>query len=203
VEGDIAAAHPRRPVGQHRNLPSQIEVMSISVDIPHLREFGWVRIDGAVPASLCARLVDVLESEIGVPVRDPSRWHEHGSEPLDLIPIWGHQAQWDIRQHPNLHGIWATLWGTDRLGVSLDSCRFTPPWQPGFAEPYGIHWDHDPWNAEKRAFQGVLALSDTAVNQGGFAASPPSIMTPLHGRERRPLIGTVMKTGLRIPKGAR
>ena len=165
--------------------------MSISVDIPHLREFGWVRIDSAVPNSLCERLVDVLESAIGVPVRDPARWHEYGGEQRDLIPIWGHQAQWDIRQHPNLHRVWATLWGPDRLGVSLDSCRFTPPWQMGFAEPHGIHWDHDPWNAEKRMFQGVLALTDTAANQGGFRCVP----SLYHDRAAWPRTPTIDQDG--------
>jgi hypothetical protein len=90
----------------------------------------------------------------------------------DLIPIWGHQAQWDIRQHPGLYRLWATLWGTDALHVSLDSCRFTPPWRPGYAEPYGIHWDHDPWDERTGFLQGVLALTDTAANQGGFRCVP-------------------------------
>ena len=94
--------------------------MALFLDIPHLRRFGWVRIDGAVPVRLCERLVEVLEAEIDVPVHDQSRWHRYGGEPRDLLPIWGHQAQWDIRQHPYLHRIWATLWGTDRLG-----CRST------------------------------------------------------------------------------
>ena len=107
-----------------------------------------------------------------VPVHDSSRWHEYGGEPRDFVPIWGHQAQWDIRQHSDLHRIWATLWGTERLGVSLDSCRFSPPWPPGFGEPFGIHWDHDPWNAERRMYQGVLSLTDAAADQGGFRCVP-------------------------------
>jgi len=111
--------------------------MSISFDVAHLREFGWVRINGAVPVKLCHRLLNVLETDLGVPINDPSRWDAYGGEPRDFVPIWGHQAQWDIRQHPNLHHIWATLYGTERLFVSLDSCRFTPPWKPGHAEPYG------------------------------------------------------------------
>jgi hypothetical protein len=83
--------------------------MSIRLDIAHLSRFGWMRIEGAVPVQLCERLVEVLEAELEVPVHDRSRWHEYGGEPRDLIPIWGHQAQWDIRQHPDLHRIWATL----------------------------------------------------------------------------------------------
>jgi hypothetical protein len=146
--------------------------MSSSLDINHVQEFGWLRINGAVPLELCNRLVEVLETELGIPVRDASRWETYGGEMRDLLPIWGHQAQWDIRQHPNLHAIWTALLGTERLCVSLDSCRFTPPWKPGYAEPYGIHWDHDPRDAKKRMFQGVLALTDTATDQGGFRCVP-------------------------------
>jgi hypothetical protein len=145
---------------------------TVPIDLAHLSEFGWLRVDQAVPVELCRRLVDVLEKEIGVPVHDPSRWHAYGGEMHDLVPIWGHQAQWDIRQHPSLHRVWATLWQTERLYVSLDSCRFTPPWRPGHAEPYGIHWDHDPRKEKRRMFQGVLALADTAVDQGGFRCVP-------------------------------
>jgi hypothetical protein len=48
----------------------------------------------------------------------------------------------------------------------------SPPWIPGFADPLGIHWDYDPWNAEMRMFQGVVALTDIAANQGGFRCVP-------------------------------
>jgi hypothetical protein len=154
-----------------RLLPS-VGCNDLSFDIAHLREFGWVSINNAIPIELCSRLVHVLETEIGVPVHDPSCWDAYGGELCDFVPIWGHQAQWDIRQHPNLHHIWATLLGTERLCVSLDSCRFTPPWKPGYAEPYGIHWDHDHRDTDKRMFQGVLALTDTATDQGGFRCVP-------------------------------
>jgi len=168
--------------------------MTIYLDIPHLDRFGWMRVEDAVPVRLCERLVEVLEAEMGVPVHNQSRWHEHGAEPRDLIPIWGHQAQWDIRQHPNLHRIWARLWKTDRLRMWLDSCRFTPPWKPGFAEPLKIHWDYDPWNAEMRKFQGVVAPPPT---RGASAASRRSIKSAIRGCERRSLITRAPKTGSR------
>jgi len=161
--------------------------MSASIDVGQLRESGWARISGAVPMALCNRLVEVLESELGVPVNDPSRWDAYGGKMRDLVPIWGHQAQWDIRQHPILHRIWAELWGTEHLCVSLDSCRFTPPCEPGHAEPYGIHWDHNPWDELRRAFQGVLALTDTAINQGGFRCVP-SLYRDRNAWPRKPII---------------
>jgi hypothetical protein len=141
----------------------------------HLEGFrrrGWTRIRAAVPIELCRRLVEVLERELAVPVHDAAGWDAYGGEGRSLVPIWGHQAQWDIRQHPRLHRLWAVLTGTERLWVSLDSCRFTPPWKPGHAEPYGIHWDHDPWDPAKGFIQGVLALTDTAADQGGFRCVP-------------------------------
>ena len=142
------------------------------VAVDHLRTFGWTRVDGAVSVELCGKLVHVLESDLGIPIRDPSQWDAYGHEMGDLLPIWGHQAQWDIRQQPNLHRIWAALWGTEKLCVSLDSCRFTPPFKLGHAEPHGIHWDHDPRDNSLRMFQGVLALTDTVANQGGFCCIP-------------------------------
>jgi hypothetical protein len=146
--------------------------MCLSIDLAHFQRVGWVRIADAIPVELCDRLVAVLERELGVPVRDPRRWNEYGGVMRDLLPIWGHQAQWDIRQYPPLHRIWATLWGREALWVTLDSCRFSPPWNAGYAEPYGLHWDHDPWDEETRMLQGVLALTDTAADQGGFCCVP-------------------------------
>jgi Phytanoyl-CoA dioxygenase (PhyH) len=146
--------------------------MPLSVDLQHFHECGWVRVRSAVPADLCETLVEVLEHEVGVPVHDPIRWDSHGEEDQDWVPLWGHQAQWNIRQHPHLHEVWSELWRTSALNVSLDSCRFTPPWKPGHAEPHAIHWDHDPWDLKTTMLQGVLALTDTAVDQGGFCCVP-------------------------------
>lgn len=146
--------------------------MSVKIDMAHFERWGWVCVRHAVPAVLCARLVGVMESELGVPIGNPDRWHEYGGWMRDLVPVWGHQAQWDIRQHPGLHKTWATLRGTEALWVSLDSCRFTPPWRAEYAEPYGIHWDHNPWDEEFQMIQGVLALTNTATDQGGFRCVP-------------------------------
>jgi len=138
----------------------------------HFEQHGWARIAGAVPRALCDALVAALERELGVPVRDPARWSRYGGPTPELVPLWGHQAQWDIRQHPALHGIWSELWGTEALRVTLDSCRFTPPWQPGHAEPLELHWDHDPHDPALEFIPGVLALTDTAADQGGFRCVP-------------------------------
>jgi hypothetical protein len=147
-------------------------------DKRHFERQGWVSIVGAVPRAMCDALVGVLDRELGVPVRDPARWDAYGGPMRDLLPIWGHQAEWDIRQHPPLHAIWAALWGTAALWVSLDSCRFTPPWRDGFADALPLHWDHDPHAPRARMIQGVLALADTAAEQGGFRCVPSLLESP-------------------------
>jgi hypothetical protein len=157
------------------------------MDAAQLFHQGWTRVQSAAPVDLCHRLVEVLESELDVPLNDPSRWDDYGSEGCDLVPIWGHQAQWNIRQHSQMHRIWTELWGTEKLWVSLDSCRFTPPWRPGYAEPYGLHWDHDPWDESKGFLQGVLALTDTAADQGGFRCIP-SLWNDRYAWPSKPII---------------
>ncbi len=161
--------------------------MNDGIDLVQLRSRGWLRIERAVPAELCTRLVTVLQSEFGLAASDPHSWPAASGGLHDLVPLWGHQAQWDIRQYPRFHRIWATLWGTDALWVSLDSCRFTPPRRPGDAAPYPLHWDHNPWDDEREMLQGVLALTDTAVEQGGFRCVP-SLYRDRMARPAAPLI---------------
>lgn len=165
--------------------------MLTTAQLDHFRDFGWLRVPGAVPRELCARLVEVLERELNVPRDDPSQWDRYGPAMADLLPLWGHQTQWDIRQHPNLHAIWSALWGSPNLCVSLDSCRFTPPWRQGHAEPHAIHWDHDPHDRAKRMIQGVIALTDTAANQGGYRC----VSSLLHDRAAWPAEATIDTDG--------
>jgi hypothetical protein len=132
---------------------------------------GFARVPDFVPEALCDRLVEVLREQGGVPIDDPSRWHVY--ETWDIVPMWGHQAEWEIRQLPSLYRLWSGLWGQDALFVSLDMVRFTPPrHRPSPATPLPIHWDHDPYEENLRSFQGVVALTDTGRGQGGFRCVP-------------------------------
>jgi len=133
---------------------------------------GWVRLRNVIPQPLCENLLYALRDDLNVPIDDSARWNEYGPEGKDRIAVWGHQTQWDIRQSPEFYSAWAELWQDEALFVTLDSCRFTPPWQPGFPEPDSIHFDVDPWNDRAQTLQGVIALRDTAADQGGFCCVP-------------------------------
>jgi Phytanoyl-CoA dioxygenase (PhyH) len=138
---------------------------------------GFCVLPGAVPVGLCEQVLDAIRDRCGLDVADPSTWSAVSAE-LDQVPVWGHQAQWDIRQSPTLHAAWAEAWGTEQLWVSFDSCRFTPPSRPGLPEPLAIHWDHDPRDQSLRFVQGFVALTDAPVQSGGFCCAPSWMNAP-------------------------
>ncbi len=89
-------------------------------------------------------------------------------------PLWGHQAQWDVRQHPRVHRAFAALYGRDDLIVSQDGAGIKPPTavrDDRAAQALPIHWDRDPRGAQL-AVQGVLYLTDAGAEHGAFCGVP-------------------------------
>jgi hypothetical protein len=132
---------------------------------------GFVVLRGAVPAALCGDVVAAMDAQLGISA-DPASWYTRPRPFLDLVPMWGHPTQWAIRQVPALHEVWSELWGTNRLLVSLDRCRFSPPWREGEPDPQPVHFDHDPHDRDLRYIQGAVALTPTTEGQGGFRCVP-------------------------------
>ena len=143
---------------------------------------GYIVIRDAVPPVLCQAVLDAIGHELDIWVDDPSSC-ERISDEVDQVPLWGHQSQWDIRQLTNLHAIWSTTWGTERLWVSRDSCRFTPPWRPGRAEALALHWDVDPRDGDSQWFQGMVAFDGVSAGQRRLPKCAPKVM---HNRDRWP-----------------
>lgn len=143
----------------------------VTVDRDAFERDGFVVMPRAVPVPLCADLVGAIDSELGIDATTAS-WYARPRPFLDLVPMWGHPAQWAIRQLPNLHNAWSELWGTRHLLVSLDRCRFSPPWREGESDPQPVHWDHDPHDEKLHYVQGAVALTDTGAGHGGFRCAP-------------------------------
>jgi hypothetical protein len=159
--------------------------MTLAIDARAVRSAltnnGYIVFPDAVAPSLCQAVLDAIEQELGIGVDDPSSW-DRISDEIDQVPLWGHQSQWDIRQLIDLHAIWTTVWGTERLWVSRDSCRFTPPWRPGRADALPLHWDVDPRDQGIQWFQGIVALTECPSDSGGFRCAP----AVMHSRDRWP-----------------
>jgi hypothetical protein len=149
--------------------------MTDPIDVRSIRSSmtnnGYVVFRNAVPLELCEAVLQGIGEELDIWIEDPTSW-ERVSNEIDQVPIWGHQSQWDIRQLLSLHEIWSAIWGTDDLWADRNSCRFTPPWEPGRAGPMPLHWDVDPHDLALQWFPGILALTDSPPGSGGFRCSP-------------------------------
>lgn len=133
---------------------------------------GYAILPKAVPEHLCAEVVQAIEEHAGLAVDRPETWERMTTLQVDQVPVWGHQAQWDIRSLPALHRAWASAWGREDLWVSFDSCRFTPPWRPDLPDQLPLHWEHDPRKPGPRMIQGFVALTDTIAGATKFRCAP-------------------------------
>jgi ectoine hydroxylase-related dioxygenase (phytanoyl-CoA dioxygenase family) len=93
-----------------------------------------------------------------------------------MVEIYQHQALWNNRQYPKIHQAFTEIWGDEKLWVSLDRANMKPPARPDRPEWCNqgmIYWDTDT-SQQPISFgvQGVLYLTDTAQNQGGFQCVP-------------------------------
>ena len=149
-------------------------------------ENGYVVVHDAVPQGNMDAMVDALWEFLEMERDDPEDWYrykpytrEDKCSPISasgMVEIYQHQALWDNRQYPKVHQAFSEIWDTEHLWVSLDRANMKPPDradQPDWQNKGMIHWDTDT-SVEKVPFgvQGVLYLTDTAENQGGFQCVP-------------------------------
>ena len=152
--------------------------MTILTDADHtfFRENGYVVVPEAVPAALCAAALAAIWEFLGMDPDEPTTWYLpqwRGG----LVYLHQHQALWDNRQYPRVHQAFAELLGVEALWVSMDRATMKPPASPQFPahdDPGFIHWDLDTSRPlpTRLGVQGVLALTDTSVDMGGFQCVP-------------------------------
>ena len=149
-------------------------------------ENGYVVVKNAVPEENLAAVVESIWSFLEIDPGDQENWYaktprssQYPDSPISqagMVEIYQHQSLWDNRQYPRIHRAFAQIWQTEKLWVSLDRANMKPPTRSQNPEwnNYGmIHWDVDT-SQQPIPFgvQGVLYLTDTAENQGGFQCIP-------------------------------
>jgi hypothetical protein len=141
-----------------------------------LMENGYVLVPGAVSPELCAAVVDLIWKRLDRDPDDPATWY--GADPT-LFELYHAQEEWDVRQHPALLEAFAQVLGTEQLWVSTDRVWMKPPLSPEHPEYHDsgfVHLDFDPrpgaGNELPWTVQGVVVLTDTDVDQGGFWCVP-------------------------------
>jgi hypothetical protein len=154
------------------------------VNVAALRTDGFTIVRDVVPRSLLDALLAVICAEFEIDLADPASWYGHPAP----LPLWGHQAQWDVRQHPAVHAVFAAAYRSERLWVSLDHPGIKPPRRrDGSGEEGGalpIHWDADP--RERHLLQGMLYLSDSPEERGAFRCVPALLHDHAAWFERHP-----------------
>jgi hypothetical protein len=162
-----------------------------------LLENGYVVVPDAVSPDLCAVVVDRIWAHLGKDPEDPSTWYD----PVpSIFELYHAQEMWDVRQHPALHEAFARVLGTEELWVSVDRVGMKPPLSaahPEYEDPGFIHLDFDPRpgavNELPWTVQGVVVLTDTALDQGGFWCLPEAYRTLDEWIDRQPMDESMWK----------
>ena len=145
-------------------------------------ENGYVVIHHAVPRENLDAVVDAIWEFLGMHRDDPDDWYREPARIGRMVELYQHQALWNNRQYPHVYQAFAEIFGTEKLWVSHDRANMKPPARadkPEWDRGGGLHWDldfsHLPVQARQMKVpkvQGVLYLTDTAENQGGFICVP-------------------------------
>ena len=137
------------------------------------QENGYIVVRDVVPAPLLDAVVRTIEEFLGKDLDNPDDWYKEPMYPGGIVNMNAHQSMWETRQHPLLHQAFSQIWGTEKLRVSVDRTNMNPPTGPLWDHEGTIHWDMD--STERPVpmrVQGVLCLSDTESDQGGFQCVP-------------------------------
>ena len=151
-------------------------------------ENGYVVVRNAVPQENLDAMIRAIWDFLEVDGSDPEDWYRHrprerqdGNDrsPISqagMVEMYQHQALWDNRQHSRVYGAFKDIWEREDLWVTLDRANMKPPVRaanPEWDFPGMIHWDVDTsQDPVPFGVQGVLYLTDTADNQGGFQCVP-------------------------------
>ena len=145
-------------------------------DLAHFETQGYVILRQAIPARQVAATTAAIWQFLGMAPDRPDDWYRPPHTPNGSVPMHQHQSFWDNRQAPRVYNAFRQLWKTPRLWVSLDRASMKPPASqrhPEWDYPSFLHWDLDFGETPVRfGLQGVLCLSDSTVDHGGFHCIP-------------------------------
>lgn len=147
-------------------------------------ENGYVVVHDAVPPENLQAVVNAIFDFLGMDPGNPGDWYRPPLSPGGMIELYQHQALWNNRQHPRVYQAFSEILGTPELWVSFDRANIKPPQHPDHP-PYDhkgfTHWDIDTSKLDALPFgvQGVLCLTDTPPDRGGFQCVPGFHKKPL------------------------
>ena len=146
-------------------------------DLRAFDENGYVVVKNAVPSANLQAVIDALFAFLEMDAHNPDDWYRLPLTPGGMVEMYQHPAMWQNRQNERVHQAFAAVFGTEKLWVSIDRVNLKPPFRADHSEydHHGfMHWDADVTRAATapRRVQGVLCLTDTTPEMGGFRCAP-------------------------------
>lgn len=145
-------------------------------DLRFFDENGYVIVRQAAPQENLNAAIRAIWEFLEMDPYDSETWYCGARRGGGIVHIHQHQALWDNRQFPRIHQAFAEIFGTEKLWVSMDRAGMKPPVHPDHPEHEDkgfIHWDLDTSKLPVPfGVQGVLCLTDTDANMGGFQCIP-------------------------------
>lgn len=154
------------------------------VEVTHSRqrhqldERGYIVVPNVLPVENLDAVITDLWKHLSADPHDRASWYKPKIiHPTGMVEMYHCQSMWNNRQHPAVYGVFSDILETDKLWVSIDRVNFKPPAlprYPEYAQASYIHWDIDVNRYPQIPFgvQGVVALTDTNEDMGGFQCIP-------------------------------
>ncbi|HEX5322383.1 MAG TPA: phytanoyl-CoA dioxygenase family protein [Capsulimonadaceae bacterium] len=147
-----------------------------SAELAFFKENGYLIVPNAVPQENLDAVVAAIWDYLGMSPDDPASWYRGQFRGGGMVELYQHPAMWNNRQHPRVYEAFRQILGRDDLWVSVDRVNMKPPQNPDYPEfddKGFIHWDMDTSQLPAPlAVQGVLCLTDTTEEMGGFQCVP-------------------------------
>lgn len=159
-------------------------VLSLPLTDEQLRQYdadGYLVVSGVVEPQLCdsiaAETWERLDSFFGLKPDAEKPWAKLPMH--SCVDLWHVPGLYELRQHPHVYSVFAQLYETHKLCVSIDRVSVKPTkydenGNVGTNEGLPVHTD---WNFWKRSeaypeIQGGICLADCPVGGGGFFCIP-------------------------------
>lgn len=145
-------------------------------DLQFFDEQGYVVVPNIAPPEDLEAVIAATWDLLGMNPDDSTTWYPEDRRGA-IAYLHQHQSLWNCRQSPRLHAAFADILQTEKLWVSMDRVGMKPPIDPRFPnyEDRGfVHWDLDTSKPLPTTLgvQGVLALTETTAEMGGFCCIP-------------------------------
>jgi ectoine hydroxylase-related dioxygenase (phytanoyl-CoA dioxygenase family) len=146
---------------------------------------GYIVIKNVVPKEQVKATADFLWEFEEKDPNDRNTWYTAPRAEMQMkelantgmVEVYNNQHLWNNRMVQKVHDVFADIWGTDKLWVTIDRAILNIPIRPDYEYKGFIHWDYDP-ETKPVNVQGVLALADqTDLNVGGFQCLPELFRT--------------------------